>query len=77
MTEKLANYMKSVPKKSQKKRKKSSIVVYDVSSFLSEIYRDNLNMAEQLDFYRAKYGEQKAIGGEFIEVGDDEVEGIK
>lgn len=34
-------------------------------------------MAEQLGFYRAKYGEQKAIEGEFIEVGDDEVEGIK
>ena len=65
------------PKSHKRRGKKSSIVVYDVSSFLSEIYRDNLNMAEQLGFYRAKYGEQKAIEGEFIEVGDDEVEGIK
>lgn len=48
-----------------------------MSDFLNRIYEDNIRMAEQLGYYRAKSGEQNLMEGEFIEVRDDEVEGIE
>ena len=58
-------------------KKNPTTVIYDVSDFLNRIYEDNIRMAEQLGYYRAKSGEQNLMEGEFIEVRDDEVEGIE
>lgn len=80
MTNQLIPYVKDFskkPKKSKKKKKNPTTVIYDVSDFLNRIYEDNIRMAEQLGYYRAKSGEQNLMEGEFIEVRDDEVEEIE
>lgn len=65
-------YVKDIPKKSKKKGNLTT-VIYDVSDFLNRIYEDNIRMAEQLGFYRAKYGVQSTIEGEVIEVINEKV----
>lgn len=68
----LIPYVGGVQQRPKKKKGAPAAVLCDFSDLVTEMYRDNIRMAEELAFFHAKYGEQDVIEGEAFEVRDDE-----